>query len=293
MSKTVLTKDNFYSGASSLRAVYDERFKDPKKADSRRFVWDFWHVPDQYTLVRTPAKYFFPQKQWRDFLGALGKWGQENLGCGAITDPWLSYYIEGCEQKFHTDVPHGPWAFVYSLSLQGFTGGETFILNPEILDYWRSYPDFQDREQAAIITKITPKFNRLVVFDPRLPHGVTPVKGTMDPRNARIVIHGWFAEPKPYLSGALKPSQVYPVVNEAVEKFTQAVEGSWDGIMSLRFRISPAGTSKMVVLANTVQSIGRDRSTKDLMPLLKKYVSELKFPKCKASSEITLPLLFR
>ncbi len=48
---------------------------------------------------------------------------------------------------------------------------------------------------------IPPKFNRLSLFDPRVPHGVVPVHGVHDPREARIVLHGWFAEPEPYFEG--------------------------------------------------------------------------------------------
>lgn len=37
---------------------------------------------------------------------------------------------------------------------------------------------------------------RCIIFDPRVPHGVNRVEGTQDPRNGRIVIHGWFNEPE-------------------------------------------------------------------------------------------------
>ena len=46
-------------------------------------------------------------------------------------------------------------------------------------------------------------FNRLTVFDPRLPHGVRPVEGVRDPRQARLVLHGWFADPEPFFTGAI------------------------------------------------------------------------------------------
>lgn len=35
-----------------------------------------------------------------------------------------------------------------------------------------------------------------IIFDPRVPHGVTPVIGDQDPRKGRVVIHGWFNEPE-------------------------------------------------------------------------------------------------
>lgn len=37
---------------------------------------------------------------------------------------------------------------------------------------------------------------RCIIFDPRVPHGVSTVIGNNDPRNGRVVIHGWFNEPE-------------------------------------------------------------------------------------------------
>lgn len=42
-------------------------------------------------------------------------------------------------QELHADVSHGPWAFVLSLTPweeRKFSGGETFMLRPEVLRYW-------------------------------------------------------------------------------------------------------------------------------------------------------------
>ena len=43
-----------------------------------------------------------------------------------------------------------------------------------------------------------PLFNRLTVFDARIPHGVRRVEGTRDPRHGRLVLHGWFTAPSPH-----------------------------------------------------------------------------------------------
>ena len=69
-------------------------------------------------------------------------YAQEKLGCRSITPVWLSYYVDGCGQELHADVPHGPWAFVLSLTRwegRRFEGGETEILRPHVLDYWRTF----------------------------------------------------------------------------------------------------------------------------------------------------------
>jgi hypothetical protein len=298
MKKYLFTEDRFYGGAGKLRAEFDRRFGEPRETRSDRFVWDFWHVPDQYTLVRTPADHFFPARAYQDFLKQLTAWGRNTLGCSAITPPWLSYYIEGCEQKLHSDVPHGPWAFVYSLTPPKpvFAGGETLLLRPEVLDYWRSFRDSQDRELSSFVERVAPKFNRLVVFDPRLPHGVTPVKGTMDPREARLVVHGWFTEPKPCLEGSLSASRAAPVLDEAVERFTgeMAGLGEWHGIVSIRISVSPSGASSARILADTLVPVGAGaEGGVDPRRLLRKYFSGLKFSRAAGKTEITLPLLFR
>ena len=53
-----------------------------------------------------------------------------------------SCYINGCRQGLHADAPHGPFAFVLSLTRweeRRFSGGETLLLQPHVLDYWRSF----------------------------------------------------------------------------------------------------------------------------------------------------------
>lgn len=299
MKKYLFVQDGFYKQAKKLRAVFDEKFADPKKASSERFVWDFWHVPDQYTLLRTPADYFFPKKIYQDFLNHLGEWAQETLGCSAITPPWLSYYIEGCSQQLHSDVPHGPWAFVYSLSPEKikFQGGETLILKPQTLDYWRNFQDAKDRELNSFVDRIVPKFNRLVVFDPRIPHGVTPVKGIIDPREARLVLHGWFTEPKPYIKGALSARQSAQLLDEAVGLLAETLtsQGSLHGVLSLRLKINKNGFCQSIsVLADTLVSLeGNSTFRVELHEAIKVLFKGIVFPKAKEGTEITLPLLFR
>ena len=36
---------------------------------------------------------------------------------------------------------------------------------------------------------------QLVVFDGRIPYGVREVRGSEDPRDSRLVMHGWFEPP--------------------------------------------------------------------------------------------------
>lgn len=295
MKQYLWVEDHFSRAALKLRASFDSRFEDPKRTSSERFVWDLWHVPDQYTLVRTPAEHFFPKSPYRSFLADLGLWASRTLGCSAITPPWLSYYVNGCEQKLHSDVPHGPWAFVYSLSPRRlpFRGGETLLLKPSVLDYWNGFDDAQDRELSSFVQRIEPRFNRLVVFDPRIPHGVTRVDGSMDPREARLVLHGWFTDPKPYLEGALSARQAAPALDFAVSQIQEALEGRWHGVLSLRLTVLSSGIVKEVKpLADTLVRVDGGRGGSFRLPLMR-ALRDLRFPKAGAGTSITLPLLFR
>lgn len=292
--------DRFSPSAALLREAFESRFRDPKAAQSDRFVWDFWHVPDQYTLVRTPADHFFPAKPYQAFLRDLGHWARENLGCTAITPPWLSYYIEGCEQKFHADVPHGPWAFVFSLSPKKrlFQGGETMLLRPEILSYWNNFAQASSRELEGVIERIEPSFNRLVVFDPRVPHGVSRVSGTMDPREARLVLHGWFTDPRPCLDGALSARQAAGPLDEAVEAITREMSelGLFHGVLSLRLEVRASGeVAACRVLADTLVSLSGlpESEVAKIRRFVQRRLALARFPRRTASTKITLPLLFR
>ena len=259
-----LMVDDFYPKAKSLRQVFDRKFAQPLHAHGERFVWDFWHVPGEYTHLRTPAVHYFPKKQYEAFHRYLVKWGREHLGCHDISPPWLSCYIAGCKQQPHRDHPHGPLAFVFSLSQGGFKGGQTFLQKPKTL--------------------IAPKFNRLTLFNPSLQHGVKEVKGTMDPRQGRLVIHGWFVQPRPFWVGPLKVSDVARGLNEGLEDLPT---GLGAGLLSLRLQITQQGAvSSQKILINTLVG-GRPAQLAKLL----QRTALIKFAQSTASSRLTLPLI--
>lgn len=298
--KPVLTVDSFYPKAKNLRQHFDSQFEDPKQPQGNRFVWDYWHVPNQYTLVRTPAYHYFPKALYQDFHSTLVQWGRENLGCHDISPTWLSYYVDGCKQELHSDVPHGPWAFVFSITpWQGrkFSGGETLILRPEVLDYWSNFSDGKDHEQSSFVEKVPAKFNRLVVFDPRFPHGVTEVRGTHDPREARLVMHGWFVNPRPYVVGGLSTREAQAGITEALIGLQEEMErsGELHGTLSFRLDITPSGQVKgFRWLTNTLVSLEHNpQSVKYFCKNITKVFSKVKFAKKARPSQMTIPLLFR
>lgn len=299
MKKYLWVQDGFATEARALRAAFDAKFADPRRGHSDRFVWDYWHVPDQYTLLRTPAQAYFPAQPMNAFLDRLARWGRETLGCAALSPPWLSNYVEGCRQELHSDVPHGPWAYVFSLSpaRPKFTGGETQLLRPGTLDYWRSFTDAADRELSSFVERVAPKFNRLVVFDPRLPHGVTPVRGVHDPREGRLVVHGWFTDPRPCLTGPLRPARAAPILDEAVARLVEslAAEGRLHGMLSLRIPVSAKGAvGRVSVLADSLVSLdGNSRAPALARAAAGRLFGALRFPAARGPSRVTLPLLFR
>lgn len=302
MSRFRLVVDRFHQGAPALRAAFDERLADPRRARADRFVWDWWHVPDQYTHLRTPAWEFFPRRDYLAFHRALVGWGRRTLGCWDISPPWLSCYVEGCEQKLHADVPHGPFAFVFSLSAPAgkpaFQGGETLILRPDVLDYWSHFTEERpERELSTLVERVAPRWNRLVVFDPRFPHGVTRVSGTLDPRAGRLVVHGWFTEPKPFLEGPLRPRAAEPAIQAAIDEVIAGVQdqGALHGTLSVLLQVSAAGAvTSARALANTLVRL--DAPGRGEAAVVRRALAALRrarFPRARGATRITLPLLFR
>jgi len=297
--RSLLVVDRFAPEAKRLRAHFDARQADPRKADEGRFVWDFWHVPGQYTLLRTPAWRYFPKALYEAFHTRLVLWGRKNLGCHDISPPWLSCYVEGCRQELHGDLPHGPWAWVFSLTPwegRTFRGGETLLLREPILDMWRDFVSERSVEEDEILEAVEPRMNRLVVFDPRIPHGVRRVEGTLDPREGRLVVHGWFVQPRPFLEGPLSPKALQSGIDAVSERVAPFLEAGLPlaGMVSLGFKVAASGeVTGAKVLSDTTRVPAecepeRRRLVKDVLARVK----SLRFPKAKGPSEVTLPLVF-
>ena len=67
------------------------RLGDPLSTSVDRFCWDWWHVPGQYTLLRTPAEAFFPADLYDQLEDALIAYGERELGCRGISPIWLRW----------------------------------------------------------------------------------------------------------------------------------------------------------------------------------------------------------
>ncbi len=299
MKKSYFHIDNFSKRAKALRSEFDKKFEDPRHASSERFVWDYWNIPDQYALLRTPAYHYFSKKLYEAWHKELVYWGRENLGCHDISPTWLSLYNESCFQSLHADNPHGPWAFVYSLTpwnKRKFSGGETLLLKDQVLDYWNGFNSGEGLETEHLMTKVPPKFNRLLVFDPRIPHGVGEVRGERDPRFSRLVLHGWFVNPRPFVEGALKPAELEKFfAKELAELFAKNPSlGFLSGCICLRLKVAANG--KVASISTLTDALRLTAGPNTLVPLKSLLSSRLKalcFPKTRGLSQVTLPLNFQ
>jgi hypothetical protein len=294
--RSIVIADDFAREANALRAVFDARFADPRSTRGDRFVWDWWHVPGQYTALRTPAWTYFPRRTYEAFHRRLVAWGRATLGCHDISPPWLSCYVDGCRQELHGDLPHGPWAFVVSLTHwrgRVFSGGETLLLRDEVLDYWDGFASTRAVEEPELVRAIEPRFGRLVAFDPRIPHGVRPVAGTRDPRFGRLVIHGWFVQPRPFVQGPLATRELTARA-DALGDVVQRAGVPLAGMLALAFTVGRAGTVDDVrVLSDTTRVPASDeRARTALVRTLRQTIAGWKFSARRGPSKVTLPLVF-
>jgi hypothetical protein len=296
--RSLIVVERFAPESRALRAHLDARLADPRTARTDRFVWDWWHVPGQYTVLRTPAWTFFPRGAYQAFHRRLAWWGRRVLGCHDVSPPWLSCYVEGCGQELHGDLPHGPWAFVLSLTRwegRPFRGGETLLLREEVLDYWTGFRSTRELETRELFRSVAPRFNRLAVFDPRIPHGVRTVTGTRDPREGRVVVHGWFVQPRPFVEGPLPVSALADRIEELSATIVPRL-GSLPlaGLLSLGLRVSPAGSVHGVrVLSDTTRApAGAEAERRRLVARLRAAVAAWRFARRRGPSRATVPLVF-
>jgi hypothetical protein len=279
--------------------VFDQRFAAPREARRDRFVWDWWHVPGQYTALRTPAWEYFPKASYERFHRQLVAFGRRTLGCHDISPPWLSCYVEGCEQRLHGDLPHGPWAFVFSLTRWNsrvFRGGETLVVRDQVLDFWSDFTSVRSVEEPEVIYPVEARFNRLVVFDPRVPHGVREVTGTRDPREGRLVIHGWFVRPMPVIEGPLPDAQLRRRVDDLSAAIAPWLDARMEisGLLSIGFRVTPRGRITQVEVLSDTTRVPRAQEArrKRFITAVCATLCDMDFAVQRGPSHVTLPLTF-
>jgi 2OG-Fe(II) oxygenase superfamily len=291
------TVENFTPQALALRQEFAKQFADVFRVHSRRFVWDWWHVEGQYTALRTPAYAYFQGAAYNRFHQQLVQWGRAVLGCHDISPPWLSCYVTGCEQRLHADVPHGPFAFVFSLTdwtNRTFRGGHTMLLREEVLDFAQSFEVKPRVEMNELVHFFEPKFNSLTVFDPAVPHGVARVDGVSDPALGRLVIHGWFVQPRPFVSGPLETAELEAHLDALSTTVLSTIDVPLSGLLSFRLSVTAGGkVASVKVLADTTRvSKIHEPSRTALLERVQHAIKRWKFSKARKSSVVTVPLLF-
>ena len=324
-AKHYFTKDSFYAHADKLYSSFQNNHSNAKKANAERFCWDYWHVENQYTQLRTPAKEYYYEGEilnefYAKFEEELLKYARENLALSNFTPIWMSCYVDGMGQELHADVPHGPLAFVFSLTKnfddsdddkssspskcgRYFRGGETTILRPERANYWQSFDPTEIVERTQLFEEIEPKFNRLTIFDPRLPHGVREVKGTKDVSKGRLVLNGWFNEPAISCQGGLTIEDVGKVLDAKLDLLYEELETlpAMIGFAALRMEIeaetgnvdSISWGADTVAPALSLRDPNEVTETRDMvLATIAGMMSECVFPSSKEKSSICVPFVF-
>jgi hypothetical protein len=297
-SSHLIVVDDFLPSpvAASMRRAIDDHFATPDRHHPETHqLWNYWYVPGLYTYLRTQPEKIISRELVHALMTTLENWARDNLGMDRLAWPYLSMYINGCRQGLHNDSENGRFGWVYSLTndQRRTVGGETLVLR---LD------DYAARIHRAgggtnLYDLVVPKFNRLVVFDDRVPHGVQLLEGSYDPADARFVIHGHIKASGPRFLGGISQAAAQVAINtlnEALAPFQSGQAGSWHGPLCLRAKIRPDGSVNEVIRqVDRVMPIDghRDDSRTPVRRALE-AVQQLKFPPMQTEGELWLPIQF-
>jgi hypothetical protein len=250
--------DAFFAEAAAMRKQIDRRLGDRTDPfDPARFAWEHWHVPGQFSQLRTPARGFFSSDLARAFEARLLRWAGVALGVSLLGGPpWLSAIVDGGFQGVHRDSPNGQLAFTYGLGRGRFAGGDTLLARDALLDYFRSGAHADDAADTPLFDEVPPRFDRLVVFDSRLPHAVRTVEGPRRAKDGRIAVQGWLAAAGCVVDGPLEPEEATRAANAALAR-VPAMRGV-EGLAAIRLETGKDGRVKRAVpLASTLVDVAR------------------------------------
>jgi hypothetical protein len=296
-STPFLILDDFLprADAVAMRRQINGHFAEPHRhAPDTHQIWNYWHVPGLYTYLRTRPEKVIERELVLRFLRSLTVWAEYMLGLGHVTWPYLSLYVDGCQQNLHNDSTNGRFGFVYSLTWdeRKTTGGETIVLREGDL-----FRDNMGRASAGsgLLDLIEPKFNRLVLFDDRMPHGVQRVEGSMNPVEGRFVLHGHISESGPTAAGPLDAAVITRAVYEVVGPLLSEVQKMpvlHHGPLVLRLAIEPDGKISRIDRLVDRLARGDGNSAGVVVGQVIQLLRGMRFPEADAATEATVPLLF-
>ena len=283
--------------AARVRGDIERHFSDPARhRPETHQVWNYWFVPGLYTYLRTAPEKVLQHADVELFMDVLSSWSASRLGLRHATWPYLSLYVSGCRQNLHNDTGNGDFAFVYSLTRNDrrSTGGETIVLREGDL-FRRNVA----RPQAGknLFDAIEPRFNRLVVFDDRLVHGVERIDGAMDPLEGRFVLHGHLRADGPMIAGALTVEQAGASIAQVWSEFLDAAAARarlYHGPIALRFEIVASGQveSCAMLMDRVTAAEASDVDWPSLASELVATLSRHRFPQTDGPTVVIQPFLF-
>ena len=278
-------------GAETMRADIDAHFANPGAHNADHQLWNYWYVPNSYTYLRTRPEKIIAREKVEGFVQALGRWAAVNLGFAQVTWPNLSLYVPGCSQVLHNDSTNGRMGYVYSLTRNDrkTIGGETIVMQDR--DLFRAYLG-EAAAGSAMFDLVEPRFNRLVMFDDRVPHAVQRVEGPMDPVEGRFVLHGHLSEAGAVAQGGLNAAQVQAVADAVLQALRATASPTIRGPLVIRLTISAHGSVDGIrpILDRLASSAGED--TRALRSAAIEALAAARFPKSEASTTANVPLIF-
>ncbi len=287
--------DNFLPDdlAREMRAAIDRHFANPYKQTAEHQVWNYWFVPDMYTFLRTAPDKVMGRELLDRFHAALSSWAWNVLGLGNVTYPYLSLYVDGCQQSIHNDSTNGRFGYVYSLTWdqRDTRGGETIVYHEG--DLFRTSLTNMTGGRGGLYEMIDSRFNRLAVFDDRMPHGVNRIEGSMNPVHGRLVLHGHISETGPGVRGPLTADQVGTLVEQAANEVLSRFEMKCDphGPVVVRLVTRPDGNVDQAWLVLDRLAFPDGMSTEGMAEAVVEAVRALRFPASDAPTDAVVPIM--
>lgn len=276
----------------SMREDIEKHFSNPAEHTAPvHQVWNYWYVPGSYTYLRTAPEKVIAREKVERFVETLRTWSAQNLGLAGITWPYLSLYVPGCSQILHNDSTNGRLGFVYSLTPNSrqTIGGETVLVQDH--DLFRSNLN-RAAAGTGLFDLVPPQFNRLILFDDRIPHAVQRVEGSMDPLEGRIVLHGHIGEAGVVAEGGLTGEVIQTTINSALADVKEFVDPGVNGPLVFQLEIDPAGEveASRVIFDRLASSDGGELD--GLRSEIADRIGAVRFPASKSPTVANVPLIF-